>query len=129
MRRAFSDLFGTESSLMFITPQALGKLILSLACAGRDLGLSPLDHCAIHYSVDLVRLISALLASAEGGQLATWRHLAGALSDRSLAALDSINSYNDGLVQENIFPLILINKYNLLINLLTMCNCIIHLLL
>lgn len=79
---------------------ALGKLILSLACAGRDMGLSPLDHCALHYSVDLVRLISALLASAEGGQLATWHHLAAALSDRSLAALDSVNNYNDGLIRE-----------------------------
>ncbi|GMH37265.1 hypothetical protein BSKO_05138 [Bryopsis sp. KO-2023] len=79
---------------------ALGKLMLNLACAGRDPGLSPLDHCAIHYSMDLVRLISSLLASAEDGHLSSWRHLAAALSDRSLAALDSVNTYNDGLIKE-----------------------------
>ena len=45
--------------------QALGSLLLVLACAGS--GMRPsLETAMAHHSVDLVRIISALIASSEG---------------------------------------------------------------
>jgi hypothetical protein len=46
--------------------QALGLLLLTLTCVGS--GLRPsLDNCMANFSMDLTRIISALLASPEGG--------------------------------------------------------------
>jgi Pan3 Pseudokinase domain len=45
--------------------QALGLLLLTLTCVGS--GLRPsLDNCMANFSMDLTRIISALLASPEG---------------------------------------------------------------
>ncbi|CAD7695423.1 unnamed protein product [Ostreobium quekettii] len=78
----------------------VGKLILSLATVGCEMGVGPLDHCGLHYSVELVRLINSLMMASEGNHLSSWQHLAGALSERSLAALDSANMHNDALLHE-----------------------------
>lgn len=85
-------------AVLFVCFQAVGKLLLNIATVGCEIGIAPLDYCALHYSVDLVRLISALMTSAEGSDLRSWRHLAAALSERSLVALDSANMHNDALV-------------------------------
>lgn len=78
---------------------ALGQLLLTLACAG--IAPSPtLDACAAHYSIELTRIIAALLASAEGGQLNSWRQLAAALADRTIAELDSVNIFGNAMMSE-----------------------------
>lgn len=87
-------------TLQRVDLSAVGKLLLNIATVGCEIGIAPLDYCALHYSVDLVRLISALMTSAEGSDLRSWRHLAAALSERSLVALDSANMHNDALVHE-----------------------------
>ena len=51
-----------------LRPQALGLLLLTLTCVGS--GLRPsLDNCMANFSMDLTRIISALLASPEGGSM------------------------------------------------------------
>ena len=48
--------------------QALGLLLLTLTCVGS--GLRPsLDNCMANFSMDLTRIISALLSSPEGGSM------------------------------------------------------------
>lgn len=78
---------------------ALGHLLLTLTCMGS--GLRPsLDNCMAHYSMDLTRIISALLASPEGGGLGSWRGLAAALGERLFMGLDSAQLYADALLGE-----------------------------
>ena len=50
------------------TAQGVGRLILSLACAGLG-GAPSLDLCMAHFSIDLTRLLGALLTSPEGAPL------------------------------------------------------------
>ena len=45
--------------------QGVGRLILSLACAGLG-GAPSLELCMAHFSVDLTRLVGALLTASEG---------------------------------------------------------------
>jgi len=48
--------------------QGVGRLILSLACAGLG-GAPSLDLCMAHFSIELTRLLGALLTSPEGAPL------------------------------------------------------------
>ena len=63
---------GIRSSLQdvgFINiAQGVGRLILSLACAGLG-GAASLDLCMAHFSIELTRLLGALLTSPEGASL------------------------------------------------------------
>ncbi len=71
--------------------------MLGLACSG----VSPvpsLDACAAHCSMELTRIIAALCASVEGGQLGSWRQLAGALADRTMAEMDALSVFSDSTV-------------------------------
>jgi hypothetical protein len=78
---------------------AVGQLLLTLACAG--LSASPsLDVCAAHHSLELARIIAALLASSEGGQLGSWRQLAAALQDRTLAEMDHLGVFCNSTLDE-----------------------------
>lgn len=61
----YSHIVGSHDSEACVIQQALGHLLLTLTCMGS--GLRPsLDNCMAHYSMDLTRIISALLASPEG---------------------------------------------------------------
>jgi PAB-dependent poly(A)-specific ribonuclease subunit 3 len=78
---------------------ALGLLLLTLTCVGS--GLRPsLDNCMANFSMDLTRIISALLASPEGGGIGSWRGLAAALGERLFMGLDSAQLYADALLGE-----------------------------
>ncbi len=48
--------------------QGVGRLILSVACAGLG-GAPSLDLCMAHFSIELTRLLGALLTSPEGAPL------------------------------------------------------------
>ncbi len=89
------------------TPQAIGQLLLAVACAG----LSPPGHNpslellssgpgAARYSHELVRLLGALLAATEGGPLGSVRQLAAypLLAERCLQELDGAHITQDNLV-------------------------------
>ncbi|GFR50636.1 hypothetical protein Agub_g12883 [Astrephomene gubernaculifera] len=78
---------------------AMGSLLLTLCCAGA--GPAPsLDLVAAHYSPELVRLLGALLAAAEGGPLGSWRGLVAALADRAFTELDGAGVALDHTVGE-----------------------------
>jgi len=78
---------------------AVGQLMLTLACVG--ISPSPsLDVCAAHYSMEFTRIVAALCASADGGQLGSWRQLAGAMADRTMAEMDALSVFNDTTVLE-----------------------------
>ncbi|KAG1651820.1 hypothetical protein FOA52_008453, partial [Chlamydomonas sp. UWO 241] len=78
---------------------ALGQTLLSLVCAGMN-GTPSLDVCAAHYTIELTRIVAALLASAEGGQLSSWRQLAAALADRTIAEMDNAALFGNQVVSE-----------------------------
>ncbi|GLI63832.1 hypothetical protein VaNZ11_006934 [Volvox africanus] len=78
---------------------AMGSLLLTICCAGA--GPAPsLDLVAANYSPELVRLLGALLAAAEGGPLGTWRGLVAALADRAFTELDSAGVSLDHMLGE-----------------------------
>ncbi|KXZ42145.1 hypothetical protein GPECTOR_196g337 [Gonium pectorale] len=78
---------------------AMGTLLLTLCCAGA--GPAPsLELVATHYSPELVRLLGALLAAADGGPLGNWRGLVAALADRAFTELDSAGVALDNTVAE-----------------------------
>ncbi|GLC36514.1 hypothetical protein PLESTB_000156700 [Pleodorina starrii] len=78
---------------------AMGSLLLTICCAGT--GPAPsLDLVAANYSPELVRLLGALLAAAEGGPLGSWRGLVAALADRAFTELDSTGVSLDHMVGE-----------------------------
>ena len=114
--------------------QAVGQLLLTLACAGLS-NTPSLDVCAAHHSIgeacvvhpttchwrsskhsstttlpiflpsclhpdpELTRTLAALLASAEGGGVPSWRQLAAVLSDRTLEEMDGLGVMGNGLVR------------------------------
>ena len=53
-----------------------------------------------HYSPEFLRVLAALLSSAEGGQLGSWRQLAAALADRLLGEMDALDLSLEGTVGE-----------------------------
>ncbi|KAG2482584.1 hypothetical protein HYH03_018468 [Edaphochlamys debaryana] len=78
---------------------AMGGLLLTLCCAGA--GPAPsLDLVAAHFSPELVRLLGALLAAADGGPLGSWRGLVAALADRAFTELDGAGVALDHTVGE-----------------------------
>jgi len=77
---------------------ALGQLLLSLACAGMT-GAPSLELCAAHFSMELTRIVAALLASADGGQVTSWRQLVAALADRTMAEMDSVALFSNQTVR------------------------------
>lgn len=54
---------------------AVGQIMLTLACSSSSSPPS-LDVCATIHGIELTRVIAALLVSADGGQLGSWRQLA-----------------------------------------------------
>ena len=65
---------------------AVGQVMLTLACSSSSSAPS-LDACATLHGMELTRVIAALLVSADGGQLGSWRQLAvSTKKDRCLKA-------------------------------------------
>lgn len=78
---------------------SLGTLILTLACAARDVPPS-LDFMAAHYSRDLSRIVAGLLAAPTGAGFSGWRPLIAALGDRVFSELDASNLSVDTVAQD-----------------------------
>jgi hypothetical protein len=96
--RVITTLFSTPSPTCPLPLQTLGQLILALACGSSGLAMPSLEYASQQFSMELIRLLAALLAAVDGGSLSTVRQLAGALGERMLVELDSRSMINDSMV-------------------------------
>jgi hypothetical protein len=77
--------------------QAMGQLLLQLACAVGSLPSASLDFASMHYSHEFVRLLVLLLGVAEGGGF-SWRAVSALLGERLLLETDTLATFNEQLV-------------------------------
>lgn len=78
--------------------QAMGQLLLQLACAVGGLPAPSLDFASLHYSPEFVRLLLLLLGVADGGSF-SWRAVSALLGERLLLEMDSLAMFNEQLVR------------------------------
>jgi len=78
--------------------QAMGQLLLQLACAIGSLPSPSLDFAAAHYSPEFVRLLMLLLGVAEGAAF-SWRAVSALLGERLLLDMDTLAIFNEQLVR------------------------------
>lgn len=79
--------------------QAMGQLLLQLACAVGGLPSPSLDFAHAHYSPEFVRMLMLLLGVAEGGAF-SWRAVSALLGERLLLEMDTLAIFNEQLVGE-----------------------------
>jgi hypothetical protein len=77
--------------------QAMGQLLLQLACAVGGLPSPSLDFAHAHYSPEFVRLLMLLLGVADGGGF-SWRAVSALLGERLLLDMDTLAIFNEQLV-------------------------------
>jgi hypothetical protein len=83
--------------VLFCIAQAMGQLLLQLACAVGGLPSPSLDFAHAHYSPEFVRLLLLLLGVAEGGAF-SWRAVSAILGERLLLDMDTLAIFNEQLV-------------------------------